>query len=130
MQFWEDAIKGSSALQAALRRRLMDECAVALGYETASIYWDLMKFYDSVDWVRAIEWSLELGLPPRLLRIAMSIHKAPRIVLVGKLASSPIPIANSLVAGCASAIWIARVMVCSILERTHREGSIRTRNRA
>ena len=31
MNFWEDAVKGSSALMAGLHRRLLDECAVALG---------------------------------------------------------------------------------------------------
>ena len=44
MNFWEDAVRGSSALQAGLRRRLQDECAVALGQDTASIFWDLAKF--------------------------------------------------------------------------------------
>jgi hypothetical protein len=29
MNFWEDAVKGSSALQAALNRRLLDETSVA-----------------------------------------------------------------------------------------------------
>ena len=33
MTFWEDAVKGSSALQAGLRRRLQDECTVALGQQ-------------------------------------------------------------------------------------------------
>ena len=37
MHFWEDAVKGSSALQAALKRRLFDECSVALGFDTAAI---------------------------------------------------------------------------------------------
>ena len=44
MNFWEDAIRGSSALLAGLRRRLLDECATAVGYETAAIYWDLRNF--------------------------------------------------------------------------------------
>ena len=64
MNFWEDAIKGSIALLAGITRRLQDECAVALGQHTASIYWDLEKFYDSIDWCRAIEWALQLGFPP------------------------------------------------------------------
>ena len=36
MDFCEDAIKGSSALRAGLYRRLQDECACALGQETAA----------------------------------------------------------------------------------------------
>ena len=38
MNFWEDAVKGSSALKAGLFRRLLDECAVLVGKETVSIF--------------------------------------------------------------------------------------------
>ena len=59
MKFWEDAVKGSSALKAGLDRRLMDEVAVLQGKETAAVYWDIEKFYDSIDWVRLVDWCLE-----------------------------------------------------------------------
>ena len=67
MKFWEDAVKGSSALRAGLDRRLMDEVAVLQGKETAAVYWDIEKFYDSIDWVRLIDWCLELLFPARIL---------------------------------------------------------------
>ena len=41
MKFWEDAVRGSSAIRAGLHRRLLDECAVAAGLPTLAIYWDL-----------------------------------------------------------------------------------------
>ena len=41
MNFWEDAVKGSSALRAGLHRRLLDECAVAMGIPTLAVYWTL-----------------------------------------------------------------------------------------
>ena len=59
MDFWEDAIKGSSSLQAGLKRRLQDECSCTLGYETVGIYLDLEKFYDSIHWVKVIMFALE-----------------------------------------------------------------------
>ena len=128
MHFWEDAVKGSSALQAALNRRLLDETAVALGLVTASTYWDLAKFYDSIDWVRAIKWAIELKFPCALLRVVISLHMAPRVVRVGKMCSSIIQPHNSVVAGCSSAIWLSRVMVCTILAEVHLEGPIKSRN--
>ena len=57
MEFWEDAIKGSSALRAGLYRRLQDECACALGQDTAAIYWDVEKFYDSISWAKLLKCS-------------------------------------------------------------------------
>ena len=64
MDFWDDAIKGSSALRAGLYRRLIDECTCALGLDTAAIYWDVEKFYDSVSWAKLFEWALDLLFPP------------------------------------------------------------------
>ncbi len=45
MNFWEDAVRGSSALMAGLQGRMLDECAVALGQPTLGIHWDLEKFH-------------------------------------------------------------------------------------
>ena len=67
MDFWEDAIKGSSALRAGLYRRLIDECTCALGLDTAAIYWDVEKFYDSISWAKLFEWALDLKFRPQLL---------------------------------------------------------------
>ena len=64
MDFWEDAIKGSSALRAGLYRRLTDECSCALGLDTASIYWDVEKLYDSIAWAKLFDWALDLNFPP------------------------------------------------------------------
>ena len=40
---------GSSALRAALQRRLADECSSLLGEDFLTIFWDLEKFYDHVN---------------------------------------------------------------------------------
>ena len=115
-------------LRAALQRRLDDECAILFGYDTGSIFWDLAKFYDTIDWCRMIQWSLDLGFPPRVLEIMFSLHSAPRVLRVGKVCSKSITPHNSVVAGCCSAIWLSRVMVCTILDRTHQLGPQRSRN--
>ena len=65
MKFWEDAVKGSSALQAGLRRRLLDEVTVALGQDTAAIYWDIEKI-DSIMHVTSF-CILDLGFSPKVL---------------------------------------------------------------
>ena len=46
--FWDDAVRGRSALQAALRRRLLDELGVSeIGFSISG-YCDIEKFYDSI----------------------------------------------------------------------------------
>ena len=58
----------------------------------------------------------------------MSVHTAPRVIKVGKMFGYPCKPTNSLVAGCISAIWLSRIVVCSILVDVHKVGPIRTRN--
>ena len=65
---------------------------------------------------------------PSLPTTVFSIHTAPRIVRVGKKCSSIILPFNSAVAGCSRAIWLSRIMVCSILAGTHRVGKLKSRN--
>ena len=49
---WDTALKGSSALRAALLRATLNEMAAHLGIAHASLYADISKFYDAVDlWV-------------------------------------------------------------------------------
>ena len=44
--FWDKAVAGSSALQAAIQRELQHEVANSMGVCTGGIYWDMAKFYD------------------------------------------------------------------------------------
>ena len=45
-EFWDTAIKGSSALRAALMRALLDESAAAFGISYATLLTNVEKFYD------------------------------------------------------------------------------------
>ena len=71
------------------------------------------KFHDSIDWVRALDWACERRFPDRVLRIAMSVHTAPRVIKVEKICGYPGEPANSLVAGCISAFGLSRIVVSS-----------------
>ena len=62
--FWDTAVAGSAALQAALRRKLSDEVCSVLDIPAATLYWDVEKFYDSVVPHKLIEAALQLSYPP------------------------------------------------------------------
>eukprot|EP00959_Pyramimonas_sp_CCMP1952_P242672 5072272-Pyramimonas_sp.AAC.1 len=46
--FWDSAVRESSALQAALLREVCHEVAGALKVDPASLHWDMEKLFDSV----------------------------------------------------------------------------------
>eukprot|EP00972_Heterocapsa_arctica_P112255 16430762-Heterocapsa_arctica.AAC.1 len=78
--FWDKAVAGSSALRAALWRRLADEAAVLLGTNTLSTFLDVEKFHDSLDPCKVISSMEELNFPPMLLAITLQVHWGARIL--------------------------------------------------
>ena len=49
-QWWDQAVRGSSALQAAFGRLLVEEVHAALGWTIAAGLTDLKGFYDHIWW--------------------------------------------------------------------------------
>eukprot|EP00974_Lingulodinium_polyedra_P095358 9240870-Lingulodinium_polyedra.AAC.1 len=47
--FWDACARGCGALRAAVLRNFGAEAAAAAGSCTAGIYWDVDKFFDSID---------------------------------------------------------------------------------
>ena len=78
--FWDAAVAGSSALRAALMRRLSDEVAHELQRPAASVLWDIEKFYDSVVLSRLIASAEELLYPLPLLCVGVQVHMGPRYI--------------------------------------------------
>ena len=46
---WDSAVRGCSALQFAIRKRLLQEVGVVVGESAASVHWDLQKFFVFID---------------------------------------------------------------------------------
>jgi hypothetical protein len=82
--FWDRAIAGSSALQAALVRELRHEIANQVGACTGGVYFDMAKFYDSLQTDIVLEKAAGLGFPPMVLYLALMVHMAPRFLRAGQ----------------------------------------------
>ena len=80
--FWDDAIKGSSALQAALSRRLLDELEANSEGVCITGYCDIEKFYDSIAITKLIHHALDCGFPVVPLPILLQVHMATRLLRV------------------------------------------------
>ena len=67
--FWDSAIKGSSALRAALVRSLLNETAYNMGISATTLYADLARFFDTI--------SFELLLTVQATRKPQELRLAP-----------------------------------------------------
>ena len=86
--FWDDVVKGSSPLRAAILRSLRVEVSTLLGLEAVGILWDVSAFLDSISIAILIPLALEQGFNPWLLGMAIRTHMGPRAFKEGKFISS------------------------------------------
>ena len=77
-EFWDTAIQGSSALRAALIRSLLDESALALGFATCTLLLDLIKFFDSISFVKLLDAALDAEYPAVVVGLETLAYAAPR----------------------------------------------------
>eukprot|EP00974_Lingulodinium_polyedra_P012448 1202076-Lingulodinium_polyedra.AAC.1 len=81
--FWDTAVAGSSALQAALRRSLGADVARLLGDEASVALWDGEKFYDSLDLLDIVRAAEKQEYPADVLCLALQAHSGPRVLRAG-----------------------------------------------
>ena len=77
-QHWDKAVKGSSSLQAVLRRALMDEATVALGLEVGGANIDVEACYDNISLLRLLHEGEVWHYPPQLLALSVTQYLGPR----------------------------------------------------
>ena len=117
--FWDTAVRGSSALQAALLRELGHEVARMLGYCSVGAHWDLTRFFDSVEPHKLVHLAVKMEYPLHLLYLGILVHEAPRILEVGGYVSDIIDGGNGILAGCMQAMSWVKIYVYDILDFAH-----------
>ena len=108
---WDFAAAGKSALYSAAVRSLTNELGLITDRQVATILWDLDKFFDSIDPALVLREGLKLQYPPLDLVLALSMHCAPRIlVLQGTVSACILPL-RSILAGCSHSMRFARLVM-------------------
>ena len=68
---WDTAIRGSSALRAAILSLFVDELASYNKMLVTRILWDMEKFYDTISIILLISRARGLGFPMLLLALGL-----------------------------------------------------------
>eukprot|EP00959_Pyramimonas_sp_CCMP1952_P066719 1392832-Pyramimonas_sp.AAC.1 len=105
--FWDTAMKGSSALQAAMLREVGHEAARSQGLCSVGAHWGLKRFFDSIDPHRLVGFAMNMDYPVHLLYLGVLVHAAPRVLEVGGFVSDIIAPECSILAGCMQSMsWV------------------------
>ncbi len=107
-QRWEDehergywaSGKGRSAQDAVWRQAAKAEVSAAGGRHAATLLWDGVSFFDSVDHGKLEARARKAGFPLQLLRPALAMYKAPRLVSMGGFVAKELLPRRGVVAGC------------------------------
>ena len=132
IKFWDDAVKGSCALRAALLRRLFDEVQHLEGRFAVTAFWDIEKFFDSVTIERLIRNAVEANYPLHIFFFDLLFHVGPRFLRWSGWLSHVILVQKSILAGARKSCAFARLIMYPIIEAWHYtvpdviEGSLRS----
>ena len=100
--FWDDAVRGSSPLQAALRRLVADELTQHTeNQEACTVLFDVESFFDSISLSLVARAGLKLAYLPVLLGLALLTYAGVRFLTAGCSGfSEGTVISNGVAAGC------------------------------
>ena len=117
VKHYDKAVKGSSALQAALGVLFRDELAAGKGEARVSVLWDLEKFFDNIALDVLIRRAMQFGYPGRLLLASVRCYLGPRMLVWQDVTGDWRMPNSSICAGCVRACNMARLVVYGVLEK-------------
>ena len=118
---WDYAAAGRNALTAAATHQWVNELAHASQQIAASTLWDIMKYFDSIDWDDVNRVAVQLDYPQKDLKLALAMHAAPRILHMAGADSMVMLPTRSILQGCFHSFFIARMVMHFPILRIYRE---------
>ena len=117
--FWDQAVRGSSALRAAIHRSYALEVHGILGVSSAIGFTDVENLYDSLDPIILVEKVLHIGFPAVSLLLHLQAHWGPRLIQYRGIVSEYLLVSRSILAGCTSSNSLSRGYLYHVCERMH-----------
>ena len=95
------------------RQAIRQEGAVDNGLAAAVLLWDLIKFYETLDYERLVRMAEQTGFPMALLRICIAAYSSQRKLSMMGMASVALWAIRGVVAGCGAATSLVK-LVCLV----------------
>ncbi|CAK0862835.1 unnamed protein product, partial [Prorocentrum cordatum] len=116
---WDLAIRGSSAIRAALLRATPDDAAQEQDLSFLVLLLDIEKCYDNVSLVGLLRIGLDFGFSPTAMGLEVKVYLRPRYLRERGWISEAIFPARSIVAGSSHGAPFSKLALYPILERVH-----------
>jgi hypothetical protein len=116
---WDQAVRGSSALRAAILREVRNDLARWAGMHVATILWDCAKFFDSLEPWLIGPTAIRLGFPARVFYLGMLVHRGARFLRHSQCWALPVVPEKSILAGCVQSVPWTRLILYDLLQSLH-----------
>ena len=120
----DSAAQGKNAATEVAKRFLLVECAHLTGSKSASIFWDVAQFYDSIDILQLVRDIAAFDFPQAVAAMALQAHVGDRVMKIDN-AFGPIisGVGRSILAGCSSSTSFARLFLTGPLREVQAHSS-------
>ena len=121
---WDAAIRGSSALRAAIHSQLLDEAARYQGDSNGTVLFDMEKFYDNIDITQLMLLGLQYGYPRRIMALGLQMHMACRGLKCYNANPGYTMPTNGIIAGCTQSTTFAKVLLMEVMQTMYTDWQI------
>ena len=98
---------------------MQDEIAVLSGEHTITVFFDLTKFFDSVNLSKLIEFAIQADFPLGVLAYDLQFHLAPRFVKWNQWLADCIMPDIGVVAGLKFSSTLSRLILYPVISAMH-----------
>ena len=113
---WDAAVKGSSALRAAVLSQFQDEIHFLNGGEVGTILWDMAKFYDNIPIPKLVGRARDMGYPTAIVAAGLIMHMCPRVLKAYDHYEPCCSPSNGIIAGCTQSTYWARMFLFAVMK--------------
>ena len=108
--------KGKSALHSIWFHALLTEHATYTNRFAASVLFDIVKAFDSVNHKHLVKQALKFGININILRWLLNIYRSRRVLIVDRVATDPVNVTRSIVPGDSNADILMTLAMIGVLD--------------
>ena len=118
---WEHAAEGKNAFGSAAIHQWANELAIVTGLDAGALLWDIHNFFDSINYEDVQRAASSLNYPSSDLKLALHLHRSPRLLSVGGATSCALIPNRGILQGCMHSMYLARSVTYHPVRRVGRE---------
>jgi len=113
--------KGRSTTDPVWRQSIKNQFSATKGRATASICWDMRKFYERMSFDRLVQQAAKYDFDPTILNVALNAYRMGRVLTYNGQAVNPMYASHGIIAGDSLSDSLVKLYYIDIFKRLEQE---------